>query len=91
MPTPTPSHRPPPEPAPTAATGLLRVHALDVDHDTLARSPWRVGRSLGGRTVYAVVGEGPSKRDVLIGGMDTEALGELVVAEHNAHLDGSTR
>lgn len=44
--------------------------------------PWRIGWSLG-RTVYAQVGDEPSKRDVLLGLMETEALARAVVDEHN--------
>lgn len=47
--------------------------------------PWRVGRSIG-RTVYAMVGEIPSKRDVVIGMMDSRELAERAVADHNAAL-----
>ena len=47
--------------------------------------PWRVGRKLG-RTIYAMAGEFPSDRDVLIGMMDTEALAACAVADHNVRL-----
>lgn len=47
---------------------------------------YRVGRHLG-RTVYRVVGTGPSERDELIGVMDTASLGALVVEALNARED----
>lgn len=44
---------------------------------------WRVGSKVG-RTIYAVVGD--HFDDVLIGVMDTRALAELVVDDHNQHI-----
>jgi hypothetical protein len=46
--------------------------------------PWRVGRSVG-RTIYAQLGDKPSKRDPFIGVMDTPDLATHAVAGHN-HL-----
>jgi hypothetical protein len=43
---------------------------------------YRVGRDLG-RTIYRMTGEEPSKRDELIGLMDTRELGALVVEALN--------
>ena len=51
--------------------------------------PWRVGRK-SGRTIYAMVGEIPSDRDVLIGMMDTIAIATCAVATHNAQLEDGT-
>jgi len=51
--------------------------------------PWRVSRK-SGRTIYAMAGEIPSDRDVLIGMMDTEALAACAVADHNARLKSVT-
>lgn len=65
--------------------------ALDLEALTVA-SVWRVGRSLG-RTVYAVVGDNRDD-DVFIGMMETRALAERVVSDHNALLhawDGVNR
>lgn len=50
---------------------------------------WRTGTSLG-RTIYAQIGPAPSKADVLLGMMDTRALAELVVSEHNRGLDAAS-
>lgn len=50
--------------------------------------PWRIGRSLG-RTVYAQVGDEPSKRDIFLGIMETEALARAVVHEHNRTMGRS--
>jgi len=46
---------------------------------------WRTGRKLG-RTIYAQLGPGPSDNDILIGMMDTKALAEDAVAQHNQIL-----
>lgn len=48
--------------------------------------PWRTGRSVG-RTIYAMTGEDPSKRDILIGLMDDCALADEVVRAHNESLE----
>jgi len=43
---------------------------------------YRTGRHLG-RTIYQVVGDGPSEHDELIGIMDTPAVGAMVVEALN--------
>lgn len=58
--------------------------------DDLVRRRWRVGRRVG-RTVYAQVGPEPSDDDPLLGVMDTPALAEACVRDHNAVLDRETR
>lgn len=47
--------------------------------------PWRTGRKVG-RTIYAVVGDAPDDRDLLIGMMDTRELADEAVLSHNAAL-----
>lgn len=47
--------------------------------------PWRVGRSLG-RTIYAQVGDEPSKDDILLGMMDDMSVAALIVEHHNFFL-----
>jgi hypothetical protein len=49
--------------------------------------PWRIGRKLG-RTIYAVVGDGPSDDDILLGLVDDMLVAELIVDTHNAMLRG---
>lgn len=44
---------------------------------------WRVGWHLG-RTIYRQIGDEPSDEDDFLGIMDTRALAEQVVTEHNA-------
>lgn len=46
---------------------------------------WRTGRSVG-RTIYAVVGDGPSDEDILIGMVDSPELAQAAVYGHNLHL-----
>lgn len=46
---------------------------------------WRVGRKLR-RTVYHQLGEQPSDDDILVGFMETAALAQQVVDEHNRLL-----
>lgn len=48
------------------------------------REVWRTGRSVG-RTIYRQAGDEASRRDVLIGLMDTPELAALVVAAVNAY------
>lgn len=50
-----------------------------------AECKWRVGRHVG-RTIYAVVGDEASRKDVLIGVMDTRDLATRAVLAHNALL-----
>lgn len=52
--------------------------------------PWRTGRKVG-RTIYAIIGDEPADRDVLIGLMDTRLLAMEVVAAHNAQLPRDQR
>lgn len=57
-------------------------HARDCDPDLLVAAQWRVGRSLG-RTIYAMVGDSASKRDILLGIWETADLATFVVEQHN--------
>jgi hypothetical protein len=50
------------------------------------RCRWRTGRKVG-RTIYAMLGDEPSDRDVLIGMMDRPAIAAEAVDAHNAKLD----
>jgi hypothetical protein len=59
-------------------------NVVDFETGFTAVRPWRVGRSVG-RTVYAQIGDEPSKQDVLIGLMDTPELARLVCAAVNAY------
>lgn len=54
----------------------------------LVASPWRTGRH-NDRTLYAVVGNEPTREDVTIGFMDP-GLGQHIVDVHNASLDKSS-
>ncbi len=64
------------------------VGMLPWDESAVMQMPWRVGRSVG-RTIYAQTGPSPSKRDRLIGVMDTSGLAESVVIAHNHPLGES--
>lgn len=46
---------------------------------------WRTGGKVG-RTIYTMVGPGPSMEDILIGMMDSTDLAEEVVRAHNIYL-----
>jgi hypothetical protein len=60
------------------------IPAIYTEADLL-RAPWRVGRHLG-RTLYAVVGDEPSRADIVLGMVDTEAIAAAIVHEHNERL-----
>ena len=49
---------------------------------------WRTGRKVG-RTLYAMTSDEPSDNDVLIGVVDHWLIADQIVADHNAHIDGS--
>jgi hypothetical protein len=44
---------------------------------------WRTGRSVG-RTIYIMIGDEPSKEDILIGLLDTPELAQTVVDVYNS-------
>ncbi len=52
--------------------------------------PWRVGGK-NGRTIHAQLSDEPDDTDPLIGLMDTRALAEAVVRDHNRALAGGDR
>jgi hypothetical protein len=52
--------------------------------DTINRR-WRVGRSLG-RTIYLQAGDHPTKRDILLGLMETRELAMYIVTLHNRRV-----
>lgn len=59
--------------------------SMRVDPNQYLDHPWRVGRHLG-RTVYAQVHVDPTRKDVVLGMLDTPELAQAAVDAHNRLL-----
>lgn len=77
-------------PTPSQRTERLPItQALEQSDDPMSAPNWllwRTGRSVG-RTIYAQLGPESSKRDVLIGLMDTREIADEVVKSHNVNVE----